>query len=180
MELISRPDRPNDSQTHGQRQKIEANRRFEASRLRGLLISADHLSFGDRRLPAMVAAREFEMKHGARPFQKKTAATVGNTILRAPTGNGRLKRLCFGLGLMKLKMGVCFTSYPLRQQSTPCIRGLAIAFQARENLSECFTAGQLTICIRKCCRTILPTAFVLRRRQELARSWPRRCTTQSL
>src|ERR1700677_1344350 len=92
----------------------------------------------------------------------------------------RLKRLCFGLGLMKLKMGVCFTSYPLRQQSTPCIRGLAIAFQARENLSECFTAGQLTICIRKCCRTILPTAFVLRRRQELARSWPMRCTTRSV
>jgi CRISPR-associated endonuclease/helicase Cas3 len=101
-----------DSQTHGQRQKIEANRRFEASRLRGLLISADHLASGHRRLPAMVAAREFEMKHGARPFQKKAAATVGNAILRAPTGSGKTEAALLWAGVNEIENGRLFYVLP--------------------------------------------------------------------
>lgn len=78
-----------DSPTNGQCKSISPERRYEASRLRGLLICADHLASARQQLPPMVSAREFRMKYDPRPFQEKAGATRGHAILRAPTGSGK-------------------------------------------------------------------------------------------
>ena len=93
------------SPTTGQCQQIEPERRFEASRLRGLLICADHLASARRQLPAMVEVREFRMKYEPRPFQVRAGVTSGNAILRAPTGSGKTEAGLLWAGANQIENG---------------------------------------------------------------------------
>jgi CRISPR-associated endonuclease/helicase Cas3 len=111
-EIRLRPGWLKDSRTQGQCQRIEPECRFEASRLRGLLISADHLASGHRQLPAMVAASEFQMKPVPRPFQTKAGATSGNAILRAPTGSGKTEAALLWAGINQIENGRLFYVLP--------------------------------------------------------------------
>jgi CRISPR-associated endonuclease/helicase Cas3 len=110
--ITLRPEWLMDSPTKGQCQRIDPEKRFDASLLRGLLISADHLASGHRRLPAMVATREFQMNHLRRPFQEKAGATSGNAILRAPTGSGKTEAALLWAGANQIENGRLFYVLP--------------------------------------------------------------------
>jgi CRISPR-associated endonuclease/helicase Cas3 len=64
-------------------------KRSEASLLRGLLISGDHLASGHAQLPPTVQLRDFSIGIDPRPFQDKASETMGHAILSAPTGSGK-------------------------------------------------------------------------------------------
>lgn len=78
-----------------QKKKINEEVRIKSSILRGLLISSDHMaSSGFNTVPKIPKLSDYpiiekEIKGFLRPFQKKTSETVGDTILKAPTGSGK-------------------------------------------------------------------------------------------
>ena len=72
-----------------QPREIEFADRREASLLRGLLVSGDHLASGHVELPAMVKLKEFPIGIDTRPFQFQASQTKGHAILSAPTGSGK-------------------------------------------------------------------------------------------
>ncbi|MFH1472136.1 MAG: CRISPR-associated helicase Cas3' [Nanoarchaeota archaeon] len=78
-----------------QKKKMDEKQRLMVSILRGLLISSDHLaSSGLLSVPQTpkfldCPIVEKEIKACLRPFQKKVSDTMGNAILKAPTGSGK-------------------------------------------------------------------------------------------
>lgn len=78
-----------------QKKKITEELRIKSSILRGLLISSDHMaSAGLYSVPETPKLSdcpivEKEVKGRLRPFQKKTSNTIGDAILKAPTGSGK-------------------------------------------------------------------------------------------
>ena len=88
----------------GQFKRISKEKRWEASLLRGLLITSDHLASAiDRKekyhpeildVPNLVdletKIKEKELgEHSILPYQVKASKAVGNAILKAPTGAGK-------------------------------------------------------------------------------------------
>lgn len=74
----------------GQRKAISYTDRHHASLIRGLTIASDHLGSAHKLPPSIPNLKNFEiLKCTPRWFQQKTQATVGNMILRAPTGSGK-------------------------------------------------------------------------------------------
>jgi CRISPR-associated endonuclease/helicase Cas3 len=78
--------------------KVDGFNRKYASLLRGLLMTADHLASAHQfDLPQIPVQKDYisiihrkELKENAiLPFQKRTAATTGDSILKAPTGSGK-------------------------------------------------------------------------------------------
>ena len=72
-----------------QLREVEFARRNEASLLRGLLVSGDHLASGHAVLPPMVQLKDFSIGIDPRPFQSQASQTTGHAILSAPTGSGK-------------------------------------------------------------------------------------------
>lgn len=78
-----------------QKKKINEKVRINSSILRGLLMSSDHMaSAGLNAIPEIpkfsnCPIADKEIKGSLRPFQKKTSETVGDAILKAPTGSGK-------------------------------------------------------------------------------------------
>ncbi|MCZ7380508.1 MAG: CRISPR-associated helicase Cas3' [Candidatus Methanoperedens sp.] len=78
-----------------QKKKINEEVRIKSSILRGLLISSDHMaSSGLNAVPEIPKFSNYpiiekEIKGFLRPFQKKTSDTIGDAILKAPTGSGK-------------------------------------------------------------------------------------------
>ena len=72
-----------------QLREIAFDRRKEASLIRGLLVSGDHLASGHSELPPMVRLAEFSVGINPRPFQLAASQTIGHAILCAPTGSGK-------------------------------------------------------------------------------------------
>jgi CRISPR-associated endonuclease/helicase Cas3 len=78
-----------------QKKKINEEIRIKSSILRGLLISSDHMaSSGLNTVPKIPKLSDYpiiekEIKGFLRPFQKNTSETVGDAILKAPTGSGK-------------------------------------------------------------------------------------------
>jgi CRISPR-associated endonuclease/helicase Cas3 len=107
-----RRDWLDDSPTGGQCQRIELENRCEASRLRGLLICADHLASAHQQLPAVVEAREFRMNYHPRPFQEKAGAASGSAILHAPTGSGKTEAALLWAGVNRIENGRLFYILP--------------------------------------------------------------------
>lgn len=81
----------------GQRDRIKAENRKFASMLRGLLITSDHMASAHVKpinLPSLLPfhnkVQKFEFRDKpALPFQEKCGNSIGNTILKAPTGSGK-------------------------------------------------------------------------------------------
>jgi CRISPR-associated endonuclease/helicase Cas3 len=96
----------------GQLSCIALEKRYAASRLRGLLISADHLASAHQQLPGMIEASEFRMKYAPRPFQCKAGCTVGHAILRAPTGSGKTEAAMLWAGANQIENGRLFYILP--------------------------------------------------------------------
>jgi CRISPR-associated endonuclease/helicase Cas3 len=69
--------------------EVAFDKRKEASLIRGLLISGDHLASGHSELPPMVRLAEFSVGIDPRPFQIKAFQTTGHAVLCAPTGSGK-------------------------------------------------------------------------------------------
>lgn len=85
-------------QTNGQKDKTTIDQRCHASRLRGLLITADHIASAHQfDLPDVPVQRDYveiikskELKgNNILPFQERCAETTGDAILKAPTGSGK-------------------------------------------------------------------------------------------
>ncbi len=78
-----------------QKKKMDEKHRLRVSILRGLLISSDHLaSSGLQSVPQTpkfldCPIVEKEITGCLRPFQKKVSDTIGDAILKAPTGSGK-------------------------------------------------------------------------------------------
>jgi len=96
----------------GQVNSIALEKRYDASRLRGLLISADHLASAHQELPAMVETGEFRMKYTPRPFQCKAGCTVGHAIMRAPTGSGKTEAAMLWAAANQVENGRLFYVLP--------------------------------------------------------------------
>ena len=77
-----------DSSRHGQR-RMSVERRIFASKLRGLLITSDHVASAHRVPPKAVVLGAFSIGIDARAFQKKAASCKNSLVLRAPTGSGK-------------------------------------------------------------------------------------------
>jgi CRISPR-associated endonuclease/helicase Cas3 len=77
-----------DSSKEGQR-RISLERRMFASKLRGLLITSDHIASAHRVPPGAIRLRDFTINIDARAYQKKAASANGSLVLRAPTGSGK-------------------------------------------------------------------------------------------
>lgn len=78
--------------------KIDSSHRRQASLLRGLLITADHIASAHQfDLPEVPVQKDYvalisrnELKgNNILPFQQRCAETTGNAILKAPTGSGK-------------------------------------------------------------------------------------------
>lgn len=77
-----------------QSQRIQFEKRYYASILRGLLISSDHIASNTtinlesvpRTIPLL---KEYAITSNLRPFQRKAGEVNGHLILRAPTGSGK-------------------------------------------------------------------------------------------
>ena len=96
----------------GQRKCITSERRFRASLLRGLLITADHMSSGGiETLPRSVNFKSFSPKFGLREFQSR-CATSGHVILRAPTGSGKTEAALVWAGANQPENGRFFYTLP--------------------------------------------------------------------
>ena len=78
-----------------QKKRITDELRIKSSILRGLLISSDHMAsaglYSVPETPKLSGCpiAEKEVKGCLRPFQKKTSDTIGDAILKAPTGSGK-------------------------------------------------------------------------------------------
>jgi CRISPR-associated endonuclease/helicase Cas3 len=72
-----------------QRRDLDFAKRREASLVRGLLVSGDHLASGHAVPPPMVRLRDFPVGIEPRPFQELAGLTLGHAILCAPTGSGK-------------------------------------------------------------------------------------------
>ena len=72
-----------------QLREIEFEKRREASLIRGLLVSGDHLASGHSELPPMIRLAEFPVGIDPRPFQTEASRTIGHAVLCAPTGSGK-------------------------------------------------------------------------------------------
>ncbi|MGH2507145.1 MAG: CRISPR-associated endonuclease Cas3'', partial [Ktedonobacteraceae bacterium] len=95
-----------------QRKYITSERRLRASLLRGLLISADHLSSGGiETLPPIVNFKGFSPKFDLRDFQRN-CARPGNLILRAPTGSGKTEAALVWAGVNQPENGRFFYTLP--------------------------------------------------------------------
>lgn len=81
----------------GQQSRIKPENRRFASMLRGLLITSDHMASAQVKpiklqslLPFHNKVQEFEFRNKpALPFQEKCGNSIGDTILKAPTGSGK-------------------------------------------------------------------------------------------
>lgn len=73
-----------------QRKTKSFGQRYYASLLRGLLITCDHLG-SQRKIPQPIPMlKDFKLSDvKLRAFQQRAARTVGNVMLRAPTGSGK-------------------------------------------------------------------------------------------
>ncbi len=87
-----------ESNRYGQKAIASLEQRKDASLLRGILMSADHLASSSHinleDLPRPIKATEiplFDMTEQAFPFQEKMSEIRGNAILQAPTGSGKTK-----------------------------------------------------------------------------------------
>ena len=80
-----------DRDKDGQCAKIPFASRHTAALLRGLTMAADHLSSaGHLHPPSPIALKRYKVtSHKLRPFQQQCRRTLGNAILRAPTGSGK-------------------------------------------------------------------------------------------
>lgn len=85
-------------QTSGQKDKTTIFQRKHASLLRGILITADHIASAHQfDLPEMPVQKDYipvicrkELKgQKILPFQERAAETMGDAILKAPTGSGK-------------------------------------------------------------------------------------------
>lgn len=121
-----------DSPTSGQCQQIEGASRRGAARLRGLLISADHLASAHRRLPAVVQVGKFRMNHSPRPFQVDAGATFGSAILRAPTGSGKTEAALLWAGANQIENGRLVYTLPFTAAINAMYTRLCEAFPACE------------------------------------------------
>ena len=73
-----------------QLKSFEFNKRFYASLIRGLIITADHLGSSHKVPNSIPNMKEFLiLKNEIRNFQKKLGEVDGSAILRAPTGSGK-------------------------------------------------------------------------------------------
>jgi len=79
-------------------QRIQHERRYKASLLRGLLITCDHIaSSGIKSIPDVPTLRDYDFlihrkelgEYQLLTFQDKAANCKGSTILKAPTGSGK-------------------------------------------------------------------------------------------
>jgi CRISPR-associated endonuclease/helicase Cas3 len=72
-----------------QLREIALEKRKEASLIRGLLVSGDHMASGHSELPPMVRLTEFPVGIDPRPFQMTASRAIGHAVLCAPTGSGK-------------------------------------------------------------------------------------------
>lgn len=74
----------------GQRKVVSFRDRYQASLVRGLTVSADHLGSAHRMPSPIPDLKGFRvLKQRPRPFQEATGKIEGSAILRAPTGSGK-------------------------------------------------------------------------------------------
>jgi CRISPR-associated endonuclease/helicase Cas3 len=73
-----------------QRNDLDFAKRREASLIRGLLVSGDHLASGHAEPPPPpVRLKDFPVGIDPRPFQELAGLTLGHAVLCAPTGSGK-------------------------------------------------------------------------------------------
>lgn len=101
-----------------QASKIPFHRRYYASLLRGLLISADHIasnrSVDISEIPRIPGLQKYHLSQGikTRYFQKLMKEVQGNAILRAPTGSGKTLAALLWAGRNQQKNGRLFYVLP--------------------------------------------------------------------
>jgi CRISPR-associated endonuclease/helicase Cas3 len=117
----------------GQLNCIALEKRYEASRLRGLLISADHLASAHQQLPPMIEAGELRMRYAPRPFQCKAGCTVGHAILRAPTGSGKTEAALLWAGANQVENGRLFYVLPFTAAINAMHTRLCDSFPAKRD-----------------------------------------------
>jgi len=108
-------------QANGQKDKTTISQRRYASLLRGLLITADHIaSAREFDLPEVPVQKNYaalirnqELKgNKILPFQERTAETMGDTILKAPTGSGKTAAILLWAANNQAKNGRFFYVLP--------------------------------------------------------------------
>lgn len=108
-------------QANGQKDKTTISQRRYASLLRGLLITADHIaSAREFDLPEVPIQKNYaalirnqELKgNKILPFQERTAETMGDTILKAPTGSGKTAAILLWAANNQAKNGRFFYVLP--------------------------------------------------------------------
>ncbi len=87
--------------------------RKRAAILRGLLITADHLSSAGVKPLETPKIKDYTInKYESRAFQKKTEATIGSAILSAPTGSGKTEAALMWAANNQCKNGRIFYVLP--------------------------------------------------------------------